>query len=115
MYWYILVYVGLCRYHTIAWYIPVHTGTYWYELGTYHWSGFQMHGSPGLSALVVSSVTADLSESDPSRPIFGPLVRVLTRNLNLTGRLPLSELRSPSLSARRQPLASGVSPCARNS
>ena len=42
MYRYILVYVGLYRYHTIAWYIPVHTGTYWYELGTYHWSGFQM-------------------------------------------------------------------------
>ncbi len=42
MYRYILVYVGLYRYHTIAWYIPVHTGTYLYELGTYHWSGFQM-------------------------------------------------------------------------
>ncbi len=26
--------VGLYRYHTIAWYILVHTGIYWYEFGT---------------------------------------------------------------------------------
>ncbi len=39
---YKLDYVGLYWYHTIAWYIQVHTCTYQFELGTYYWSGFQM-------------------------------------------------------------------------
>ncbi len=80
MYRYILVYVGLYRYHTIAWYIPVHTGTYLYELCTYHWSGFQMlpaaaelretHGDV-LQELDELSAAVPVQVADPSQFIRG--------------------------------------------
>ncbi len=55
---YVPVHTGLCRFISVSYHSmvhTVHTGTYWYELGTYHWSGFQMEAAAALPVPVAHS------------------------------------------------------------
>jgi hypothetical protein len=103
MYRYILVYVGLYRYHTIAWYIPVHTGTYWYELGTYHWSGFQMESPDGAASPRRRRLRAGQWElfiffARPARSAL--LISGRRRTSIMISRSPIISIFSPQSSSR---------------